>query len=164
MNFIRRINTNEGALIRALRISALLDAPSAFGETIEEAKNKTKEQYEASAQLRANSDSDAFFVAEDSGRYVGMIGAFFENESGKPFISSMWVSPDKRRANTGAALFSIASIWLKARGAQEINAWVAIDNMIAIKFYERLGFVGSNIVEAIPADKTRDERIYVYVV
>ena len=70
-----------------------------------------------------------------------MIGAFFDNKTGKPFISSMWVTPELRRGGLGAQLYQAASAWLRAREVTEINAWVPTDNCSAIKFYENLGFV-----------------------
>ncbi len=90
-----------------------------------------------------------------------MIGAFFDNKTGKPFISSMWVTPELRRNGLGAQLYQAASEWLRARGAAEINAWVATDNYSAIAFYENLGFHGSDVFEPLPSDLERREQLYV---
>lgn len=93
-----------------------------------------------------------------------MIGAFFDNATSRPFISSMWVSPAFRRNGVGIWLFLAAKEWLQNRGAQEVNAWVVTENSQAISFYESLGFVATENIEPLPSDSSLVERLYVYSV
>ena len=161
---IRRINSNEGNLIKELRIAAISDSPLAFGESLEEAQTKLDREYAASAKLRAVSDSDAFFVVEDQRKYIGIIGAFFENGTNKPFISSMWVHANNRKSNVGAELFFTAKSWLSDRGAKTIHAWVAQDNIVAMSFYKKLGFRATTEIAVMPNDSSRQEIKFIYEV
>jgi GNAT superfamily N-acetyltransferase len=158
---IRRIQVNEGAIIRQLRLAALADAPAAFGGSYAQAEMQTEDEYAEIAFLRATSNSDAIFIAQMPSGFGGMIGAFFDNKTRKPFISSMWVTPELRRGGLGAQLYQAASKWLRVRGAVEINAWVATDNYSAIEFYESLGFVAKDTFAPLPSDLERTEQLYV---
>ena len=135
------MKSDEGAIIRQLRLAALADTPTAFGGRYPLAEKQTEDEYREMAFLRATSNSDAICVAQMPRGFGGMIGAFFDNKTGKPFISSMWVTPELRRGGLGAQLYQAASAWLRAREVTEINAWVPTDNCSAIKFYEHLGFI-----------------------
>jgi|TARA_B110000908_G_C9940445_1_gene308014 GNAT superfamily N-acetyltransferase len=159
---VRRIKSSEGDLIKELRIAAITDSALAFGESLAEAEKRTKKEYESSAKLRAQSNTDAFFVAEDCNDCIGIIGAFFENDTNKPFISSMWVQPSKRKLKVGAKLFLTAKEWLFERGATKIHAWVAQDNIGAINFYKKLGFIASKETDAMPNNSTRLDTVFIY--
>jgi len=158
---VRRILENEASIVRSLRLSALSDSPKAFGGSYEEAFAQTQEEYEVFARARARSETDALFIAVELDERVGMIGAFFDNITSLPFISSMWVAPHYRRAGVGRQLFLTAQDWLHSHGAQGVNAWVETKNCTAILFYESLGFLASNKFEPLPSDMSRMEQLYV---
>ena len=162
--FVRRIEQAEASVARQLRLSALSESPKAFGGTYEDALSRTQRDYEIFASSRATSDINALFIAIDSNEPVGMIGAFFDNATSLPFISSMWVSPACRRTGVGKWLFLAAKEWLQGRGAQEVNAWVVTENSQAISFYETLGFVATEVCEPLPSDSSLVERLYIYSV
>lgn len=140
---VRRIEQTEVSVARQLRLSALSESPKAFGGTYEDALSRTQTEWEIFASSRATSDTDALFIAIESNEPVGMIGAFFDNATSLPFISSMWVSPALRRTGLGNRLFLAAKEWLQGRGAEEVNAWVVTENSQAISFYGSLGFVAT---------------------
>lgn len=133
---VRRLRKDEGDVLRALRLSALRDSPWAFSGSLEMEESLPSSEFSRMAEDRAVSEKDAVFVAADETGFVGLIGAFFDNNSGEPFISSMWVAPSHRRRGVGAMLVGAAQLWLASLGATKVYAWVTSANANAIAFYE----------------------------
>ena len=143
-----------------LRLTALSESPDAFGSTYEQARSLTADAYDEFASSRSESDTDALFIAIDQDEPLGMIGAFFEKTTGRPFISSMWVRPDLRRCGIGRELFLLARDWLLQAGATEVHAWVVCDNDRARPFYQSLGFAGTSEFDQLPSNPELREQLY----
>lgn len=159
---VRRLRKDEGEVLRALRLSALRESPTAFGSSLEAEESLPLSEFFRMAEDRAISVRDAIFVATDETEFVGLIGAFFDNNSGQPFISSMWVAPSHRRKGIGARLVRAAHLWLASLGATKVYAWVTSTNTNAIAFYESLGFEATETVERLPSNRSLTERLYVH--
>lgn len=152
---VRRLRKNEGEVLRALRLAALRESPSAFGGSLEVEESLPLSEFSQMAEERSISERDAIFVATNGAEYIGLIGAFFDNHSGEPFISSMWVAPSHRRKGIGAMLVRAAQRWLASLGATKVYARVTSTNRSAIIFYESLGFEATDIVERLPSNPQR---------
>jgi GNAT superfamily N-acetyltransferase len=151
--------------LRALRLSALADAPMAFGSTLAEEQARREAVWRERAALGAAGDDRALYVAETDGRWVGMAAGVVEPPDPQsptapsapppdPLVSlvSMWVDPARRGQGIGAALVDAVARWAQTRGARHLELWVTTTNDAAIALYRRCGFHPTG--ETQPLDHT----------
>lgn len=139
---IRRIRPGEGGRLRAIRLTALSDAPEAFGETLEEARALSDAEYEARARAGAEGRTGVFLVAEtDLREWVGMVGGL---DAGRRLeLVSMWVAPGHRRRGLARSLIRALLDWASARGVPDVHLFVGDVNEPAKALYASMGFVPS---------------------
>jgi len=139
---IRRICPGEGGRLRAIRLTALRDAPEAFGETVEEADKLSDDEYEARARAGAEGRTGVFLVAEtDRHEWVGMVGGL---DVGRRLeLVSMWVAPTHRRRGLARSLIRALLDWASARGVPDVHLFVGDFNEPAKALYSSMGFVPS---------------------
>lgn len=159
---VRRTARSDGAVLRGVRLRALEDAPYAFGETLEAALAKPVSDFEADAIRHSTSNRSASFLALEGSEAAGMIGAFFDETTGNPFICALWVTPTQRGTDLAQRLVAKAASWLFEQSAGSIFAWVVEDNSRAIAFYEKFGFIDSGQRQALPSNIRAHERLYSY--
>jgi GNAT superfamily N-acetyltransferase len=135
---IRRIKPDDWALLRDLRLRALLDAPEAFGQTYANAAAEPELEWRSTARSASAGDRRAWFFAGPAADQ-GMV----QTRRRPPddcLVFSMWVAPEARREGVGRALIDGAAEWARAWGARRIVLWVTGANEGAQRFYERIGF------------------------
>ena len=137
---VRRVRPAEWALLRAVRLAALADAPAAFGSTT------AREVAFGEAEWRRRATSAPNFIAWREDEPVGLvtvIGRGSDGETGPPAeweLVSMWVSPDARGSGAADLLVSAVTEVVRAESAERLVLWVAEDNARARAFYLRAGF------------------------
>jgi len=136
---VRRIAPDDGPLLRELRLRSLSDAPEAFGQTADEARARTGDDWVAQASAASRGERRAWFIAEIDDFEVGLVLAR-RRPPDTALVFSMWVDADHRRAGIGRALLDKVSDWARGWGAAAIVLWVLGANDVAIRFYDRLGF------------------------
>ncbi len=136
---IRRIAPDDGLLLRDLRLRSIVDAPSAFGQPIEEARGRPEKEWHRSARQSSHGDNRAWLIAERDGYGVGLV----QGRKRRPetlLLFSMWVDPSARRLGVGRALIESLEAWGRGWDATETILWVYGSNDEAIRFYRDLGF------------------------
>ena len=89
---VRRIQSGEGARLKAIRLTALADMPEAFGETLAEARSLSNNEYAVRALAGAAGNDWMFLVAENvDNDWVGMVGGL-----GGPSSPRLRTGPPKR--------------------------------------------------------------------
>ncbi|MES2660487.1 MAG: GNAT family N-acetyltransferase [Verrucomicrobiota bacterium] len=142
MNFtIRRLNPGEADLYRVVRLESLRESPEAFATTYEAASNRTHEswvsQCEASA---AGRDRATFIVLAD--QPVGLAALYRNGERpSEGELLQVWVSPAYRGGTVATELIDAVFHWAAANGFGMVRAEVTPDNVRALRFYEKCGFV-----------------------
>lgn len=159
---IRRTEKTDGQTLRQLRIAALTDAPYAFGVKLCDVLREPMDKFATDAIRHSESDISTSFLAFASKQPVGMIGAYFEQPSQRPYICSLWLQTPHRGSAMSSALLKAATGWLNARGAKSCYAWVADDNTRAIAFYQKHGFSKTDINQPLPSNALALEHLYVY--
>ncbi len=155
---IRRIRGDEGLRLRALRLRALAEAPTAFGQTLAEAQKRTDDEWTLRAREAATSGTDVIFVAEDQGQWHGMAGAFvLQDRPDTVRLVAMWVDPFRRRSGVGVALIGAIVAWARARDAKHVDLWVTETNEPARALYIRQGFVATDRTKALPSNPSLQE-------
>ena len=150
---VRRIRPDDAEQLRATRLAALLDTPSAFAKTHAEEVEYPPEAWEYRAAHSAAGDDSTSLFAEIDGEVVGIVGGY-RPEPGLVELVSMWVAPDGRGRGAGAALVGAVAEWA---GDDPVELWVTRGNDPAIALYERCGFVTTDEVQPLPSDPCKDE-------
>lgn len=96
-----------------------------------------------------NPHSGNLFVAHDKGQVVGMVSLLFTISTalGQPvcWLEDMVVRSDQRGLGLGSKLLSHAANYAQARGYGRVTLLTDISNRGAQRFYERHGFVLSEM-------------------
>jgi GNAT superfamily N-acetyltransferase len=136
---MRRLSPDDWAEMRDIRLTALQEAPNAFGSTYarEAAFAETDwrgrlERPTAVTYLAAHTD-----FADGP---VGIAGGYVNPETGLSELVAMWVRPEARGRGVGVELVETVVTWAKSLGVDRIQLWVAEVNPAALKLYERCGF------------------------
>jgi ribosomal protein S18 acetylase RimI-like enzyme len=159
---VRRIHAHEGPRLRALRLSALADAPTAFGSTVAETQAHPQEYWDQLARETAIAETHARFVAEEDERWYGMVGGLMaRDQAGTAQLVSMWVDPSRRREGIGTALVDTVVRWARGCGARRIQLWVTDTNEQAKSLYARNGFVETERTQPLPSNPTLREVLMV---
>ena len=138
---VRRIRPDEGLLLRALRLRALADAPTAFGSTLAREEAFPERVWHERAAGGASGIDRATFIAERDGRWVGLAtGLADDPEEAGPVLVGMFVDPAERRRHVGVLLVEAVTGWARTRDAAHLFLWVTSTNTPAIGLYQRCGF------------------------
>jgi ribosomal protein S18 acetylase RimI-like enzyme len=82
---------------------------------------------------------ELFLVAVSEGVLAGTVMAGYEGHRG--WINYLAVDPARRRQGLGRALMAAAEGALRGLGCPKINLQIRRDNLDAIAFYKRIGFL-----------------------
>ena len=159
---IRRVVEEDWELLRDVRLRALVEAPHAFGSTLELERDRTEEQWREWAGRGRHGLEGATFAAVDGDRFVGLAAGFDDDEEGVPpgvHLVAMWVDPAVRRQGVGADLVEAVVSWAREFGAPEVHLWVADGNDAARSLYRRLGFEPTGVRQPLPSNPSVGEEM-----
>jgi GNAT superfamily N-acetyltransferase len=158
MVLVRKATLQDWRALRGIRLTALRDAPDAFGSTYAEQAALPPEYWQ---RLAANG---AMFLAFLPGQAdplsqadpVGLAGGYSE-EPGVAEIVSMFVRPGARGQGVGEALIDAVAGWAADNGLATLHLWVTDTNGPAIALYERCGFKPTGERQPLPSNPALDE-------
>src|SRR2546423_6696176 len=104
---VRRTTAEEWQEIRELRLEALLNSPTNFGQTYEQASALPDETWRERARTNASSERQAFYVAVDdaAGKLVGMWGVMPHfHRPDVHIIIGVYVRPEARGTDVARRL------------------------------------------------------------
>lgn len=131
---VRLAVIGDEPVLRALRLQALTDSPSAFGSTYERELARTTEDWQ-----RWLSPGVTFIL--EAGGPCGLVASSRDpQDSSVVHLMAMWVHP--RLRGTGAADMLVSSVkaWAAQVGATQVRLQVVASNARARRCYERAGF------------------------
>ena len=154
MVVIRKIRATDGERLRAIRLRAIAESPSAFGSTLADTEALSATDWQARASGNAAGDAAIMYVAEDEGSWVGLAGGMLDPEASAKsvIVFSMWVDPKYRRQHVGRELVQRVIAWARARQAERIELWVTKDNEAAKALYAGCGFTPAPEVKPLPSN------------
>lgn len=143
---VRRADLGDEAIVRALRLQALADAPQAFDSTLVEERSWAREAWSRWILERA-----VFLVEHARGARGLAAGVPHAGDPAAVFLASVWVHPEMRGTGAGDALVEAVLSWAEHAGAAEIHLHVGRENLRAQRLYERAGFraTGEEIVRVL---------------
>jgi GNAT superfamily N-acetyltransferase len=134
---IRPTTENDWAALKAVRLAALLDTPTAFGVHYQTAAAYSEAQWRERA---AAASGTAFWLAFDRDEAIGMIGGGVDR-AGHYNLIGMWVAHGCRGTGVAQSLVETVKARALERGHRRVVLDVAPDNLRAARFYLRQGFV-----------------------
>ncbi|WP_181775309.1 GNAT family N-acetyltransferase [Amycolatopsis pittospori] len=156
MLLVRRLTAGDLDAFRDIRLRALTDTPENYGSVAEAERAQSDEEW------LARLDADAWFVAFEADRPVGLVAGRARDDGW--ILYSMWVAPESRGQGLAERLVNEIRAAAEDDGAREVWLHVAEDNDRARRLYLRLGFVPTGELEPMPNDITRRrERLYLPV-
>jgi GNAT superfamily N-acetyltransferase len=155
---IRRIDPHDAAMLRAVRLAALADAPFAFGSTHEREVAFTDSDWADRAAAGSTSVDRATWFAVDEDRVIGVAGGYRERaELPDLDLVSMWIDPEYRGRGVGRQLVAEVIAWARDSGAESLSLWVTRGNEPADRLYVAMGFAETGDHQALPSDPCQDE-------
>jgi ribosomal protein S18 acetylase RimI-like enzyme len=142
---VRATTEEDWAILKAIRLAALLDAPTAFGITHASAAANTDEQWRDRA---ANRGPGRFLLALVDGEAVGLVGSVV-SDSEELNLIAMWVRPEHRGSGAAARLVEAVKARAVAEGRAKLILDVSPDNARAAAFYRKQGFIFEDHVEPL---------------
>ena len=141
---VRQIRADEGLKLRAVRLRALADAPTAFGSTLAQEEKFPERVWHERAGGGAVGADRVTFVAEQEEQWIGIATGLArdpeEPNDPRPLLVGMFVAPEARRCGVGAALVRAVVRWARERRATGLSLWVTSTNSSAIELYVKCGF------------------------
>ena len=153
---IRQIRPDEGLRLRALRLHALADAPTAFGSTLAREEAFPEHVWHERAANGAAGGDNVTFIAEQDERWVGMAIGLAEAPghsltSGSTLVG-LFVDGTARRCGVGLALVESVVAWARARRAACLALWVTPSNDAGIALYRRCGFQPTGAIRSVAGE------------
>ncbi|HMJ76739.1 MAG TPA: GNAT family N-acetyltransferase [Iamia sp.] len=136
---VRRIQADEGARLRQVRLDAIAESPGDFTTRLTDARDRPAEAWDRVAEVHAAADDQATWFAEVGTDTAGIISAF-RTEDGAVTMTSLWSTPGHRRSGVADVLVATVRDWAYEGGAVEIRQWLVERNAHARAFHESLGF------------------------
>jgi GNAT superfamily N-acetyltransferase len=138
---VRRVGPDEGPRLRALRLRALAETPSAFGSTLAREEAFADAVWHERATQGAAGRTSVTYVAEEGDRWVGMAtGLADDADEPRPALMGMFVEQAARGRGIGAALVEAVTGWARDRGAPRLYLGVTAATGAAFRLYTRCGF------------------------
>lgn len=132
---VRRAVIGDEPVLKALRLQALADSPSAFSSTYEREVARTTEDWQGWMTPGVT------FILEADGKPRGLVaGVRDAHDSSVVHLMAMWVHPDLRGTGAADALVSSVKAWADEMGAMQVRLKVVEGNRRARRCYERAGF------------------------
>jgi RimJ/RimL family protein N-acetyltransferase len=95
---IRPTTEDDWSSLKAVRLAALLDSPTAFGVSYESVAAYTDEQW----KTRASGRQTAFWLAFQGSEAIGLIGSAV-SQAQRTNLIGMWVAPPARGSGVAAS-------------------------------------------------------------
>jgi RimJ/RimL family protein N-acetyltransferase len=137
---IRLLGESDASLFRKLRLTALESEPGAFGESLEEHRQKTLEFVTA----RLSEESNCTLGAFDGPDLIGIVGLHRQERIKRRHMADIWgvfVAPSHRGLGVARALVQNAIERARAMsGLRKVRLSVITTSPAARQLYASLGF------------------------
>jgi ribosomal protein S18 acetylase RimI-like enzyme len=140
---VRPATADDAAALRALRLEALTQNPTAFSADVTATAGDPPEAWAARVAKYDQEQSGVICVAESSGELIGMAGlvrGHWPKTRHRADIWGVYVKPAWRGCGIAEALLGECAGWARERGVFMALLGVVTVNTPAIRCYTRCGF------------------------
>ena len=134
---IRPTTASDWPALKAARLAALLDAPTAFGASHASAAGFSDADWQ---QRAVSTPQRTFFLAFDGEQAIGLAAQVVAG-NGECQLIAMWVQPAYRGMGVAQGLVEAVKQCAVGNGHPRLVLDVALENARAAAFYQKQGFV-----------------------
>lgn len=145
---VERLAATSWERWRDVRFRSLLDAPDAFGSTLDRERSFTRDDWVD----RLSTGPVWIALDDDAGDDVGLVACGTHAPDAEPWVYSMWVAPQWRGRGVAELLLAAVVEFARASGATTLGLDVTDRAPRARRFYERFGFVVQGGTQPLPRD------------
>ena len=142
MVVVRRVVEADWAALRDIRLEMLADTPTAYLETVDDARARTEGEWRFRAN-RGSAGADNLGLAavdELTGKWLGYLACFVD-DAGRGHVVSVYVTPQQRGTDVATRLMDSVVGWAREEaGLDRLHLYVHEHNHRAAAFYRRYGF------------------------
>ncbi len=149
---VRVIRPDEWAKVKAIRLEALADTPTAFVTRHDEAAAFPDDVWIDRANKGSQGEEQLTVLALDDGEPVGLAVGLLKAEGSVLVVVSVFIAPVVRGRGIGDKMFRLLEDWGSGSGAVRASLWVEETNGRARSFYRRLGYGLTTDRQWIPND------------
>lgn len=150
---IRRLEAQETALHREIRLRALRDAPDAFGETAAQAEARPSAYWEELTRSVTQPGRHVMFLACQGEAACGSAYGLRDPERADAArVGGTWVAPSHRRQGIGRALLQAVVSWARECGFGRLRLWAPAASIAALALYRQAGFSETGHWRPLPSD------------
>ncbi len=133
---VRELGEDDWGVYRAVRLTALQDAPDAFVASYEEESRYPQDRWQD--RMRRSQR----LLAERGGQAAGVasVGAASDGSENRAELFGLWVSPQARGTGVATALVTAGARVARVSGKSHLMYWVGSDNGRAVAFASGFGF------------------------
>ena len=137
---IRPVRADEWRRWREVRLRMLRDDSDFFSTRYEDMVREPDATWRDWVAGAAEGEDKTLFVADEDGRWLGVVGAFVRIDPLEVQLISMWVDPAARGRGIAQSLIRAVAGWALGCGAARVVLFVQEANTPAQALYERAGF------------------------
>jgi ribosomal protein S18 acetylase RimI-like enzyme len=137
---IRRVRADEWRRWRATRLRMLRDDAEFFSTRYDDMVREPDATWREWVAEAADGDQKALFVADEGGRWLGVVGGFVRVDPQEVQLISMWVDRAERGRGIARDLIRELARWTDDRGSTRVVLFVQEANEPAQRLYAHAGF------------------------
>jgi RimJ/RimL family protein N-acetyltransferase len=137
---IRPVRADEWRRWRETRLRMLRDDADFFATRYDDMVREPDRAWRDWVAEAAAGEQKMLFVAEENGRWLGVVGAFARVNPLEVQLISMWVDPEARGRGIAGDLIRAVAGWTLGRGSMRVVLFVQEANEPAQQLYARAGF------------------------
>jgi ribosomal protein S18 acetylase RimI-like enzyme len=145
---VRRLEPDDWALSRDIRLAALADAPHAYGSSLAREREFTEDVWRS----RLRPENGVTVLATVGDRAAGIAGGYTPADADSVLLVAMWARPELRGRGVADALVTEIFAWAAENGWSEVRLRVADGNTAARKLFERHGFRSTGERDTLESD------------
>lgn len=139
------LSDEEWPLLRHARLTALHESPESFLSSYETERHYTEDKW------RDQFARGFWIVLKDKNAVGGLVGIVTGKDilPTERYLEYLWVSPQRRGLGLASSLIESIRQYLSVSGITTLWLWVLNGNQIALRLYEKHGFVTTHKVQPL---------------
>ena len=139
---VRQLEPSDWEIFRTLRLDALRTDPEAFASRVEDWEGLDRDGWQ-------DRMGTVLVAAFDDAVPVGLAGCIRQRPSKmahRADVVMVWVRPSHRGEKVAETLLEALEVRGRSEGIRQFELAVTVENLVARRFYERIGYVQVGVI------------------